>query len=302
MRIFSENDYVEKKIPRKEDFKPTLVEFESVCIDPFLGNKVLGSFTYGSINRGDVSVASDIDELIIISDEDHRKVIQKAAQKAYDERHIEIQTRVIHVDHAVSGMHSVDDSFREHLGMSVQRYGFKGENPLKLLSKREIPFERSLRESMARYLMRMGNMVSQVMGSEEERIRSLKSILEKPFHAMRVAIQFEYGTVAPDGIEDLEDTKDELVRIYEDMDIDGEVRDKCIWDINQIRGTAGRYVDLLEVRVDEGDRWSKSESIGRYQQMLKEIEDCYSIAYHFIDQNARLMIGRNEQKNLKTPM
>ncbi len=155
MRIYSKKDYVKGKIPWKEDFKAALTEFEEECVMPFLEREVFGSFAYGSINRGDCNLSSDIDYFMLISDEEHKKRIKNAALNALNRRNVYLQTRVIHLDHARNGLHRIDDSFRQHLELTVGKYGHKGENPLEILSSSEIPFKKALRTSMGIYLMKV---------------------------------------------------------------------------------------------------------------------------------------------------
>ena len=143
MRIFSLDDFVNNRIPGINHFREVLEEFEKGCVLPFLGKEVMGSFAYGSVNRGDCNVASDIDYFMIISDERHKERIKLAAQKAYG-RFIDIQARVVHVDHARAGLHRIDDSFRQHLEFTVQKYGHRGKNPLDILSRGNVPLRRGL--------------------------------------------------------------------------------------------------------------------------------------------------------------
>lgn len=280
MRILTTREFEEGKIPRKEEFKPILEEFEQDCVIPFLGKEVVGSFAYGSVNRGDYNVASDIDYLMIIDNETHKKRIREANQKAYAKSCISIQTRVINVKNAQAGFHSIDPSFKQHLELSVKRYGHRGNNPLELLADNGIPFKEALRVSMSKYLSKMNNIYTNPPKSEGEYIQFLRDIMEKPFHAMRVAIQFQLGSVAPEQDHIFNDTKSELIRIYSGLGFDRGLMD----NIEKLRRTARDYVRLLEDRQKE--KIPRSE-YGVYPQMLDRIEDCYSHAYHFIEQNAR---------------
>lgn len=286
MRIYSKIDFVEGRIPGKEDFKTALNEFEEDCILPFLRRGVVGSFPYGSVNRRDCSVSSDIDYFILISDEEHKKRIRNVALNALDKKNVYVQTRVIHIDHARNGLHRIDDSFRQHLEFTIAKYGNKGENPLEILSSSKIPFKRALQTSMGIYLMKLNNGFCSASPSESAYLDFLKDIMEKPWHAMRVSIQHALGSIVPEG-EEFEDTKEQLIRVYKGLGYD----DRLIDDIDKIRAIALQYVQLLE-RRKSGDIGVKNANRA-YSEFLPRIEDCYNAAYHFIDGNARIITTGN---------
>ena len=283
MRILTTADFIKGKIPRRKDFIPALEQFELDCVVPFLGNEVVGSFAYGSINRDDYNVASDIDYFMIISDENHKKKVRESTKRAYDERKVYVQTRVINQEHAKSGFHALDEPFRQHLELSVVRYGHKGKNPLEILALNNVPFRDSLRNSISVYLMKLNNGFTTFPASEEEYVDFLKDIMEKPFHAKRCAIQYALGKIAPEGDSVFNDTKEELIKIYSGLGFDGNL----MADVDKLRDTGRNYVSLLEAR-QRGDL-PQSELKGAYSGMLDRIMNCYPEAYHFIDENTKFM-------------
>ena len=283
MRIFSLDDFVNNRIPGINHFREVLEEFEKGCVLPFLGKEVMGSFAYGSVNRGDCNVASDIDYFMIISDERHKERIKLAAQKAYG-RFIDIQARVVHVDHARAGLHRIDDSFRQHLEFTVQKYGHRGKNPLDILSRGNVPLRRGLLNSMGIYLMKLNNGYCKAHTSESESLEFLRDIMEKLWHAMRVAVQHALGSVVRPG-EDFEDTKEQLIRIFQTFRYSPDLMS----DIDKIKNTAIEYTTLLKAR--QKGLVPKDRMFSLYNEMLKRIEGCYESAYHFIDKNSRIIAG-----------
>lgn len=288
MRIYPREHFVEGRIPREADFKPALAEFEEECILPFLGKEVVGSFAYGSINRGDCNVASDIDYFMLISNEEHKERVRRATKNALQKSNVYVQARVIHIDHARNGLHRIDDSFRQHLGFTVSKYGCRGENPLEILSRSRVQFRDALQVSMGLYLMKLNNGFCTAPFSELDHLDFLKDIMEKPWHAMRVSIQHALGNVAPEGDKDFEDTKNRLIEVYETLGCDA----RLMQDINQIRSVASAYVKLLEQRRD--GRIGAENANDVYSSFLPRIEECYSAAYHFIDVNARIIATGNK--------
>ena len=297
MRILTTADFIKGKIPRIEDFIPALRQFESDCVDPFLEKKVVvGSFAYGSVKRADCNVASDIDYLMIIADNSHKENIRDATQRAYKERNVYIQTRVINQKHAKLGIHTINEPFRQHLELSVAKYGHKGENPLEILKPDDLEiivsddnlFKEPLRRSMAFYITKLDNGFTTFPTSHEQYVDFLKDIMEKPFHAMRCAIQYYLQTIAPNGADNFNDTKDELIKIYKTLEVSNK---GLIADIDKLRATAKDYVNLLESRLESKQRGDipSSKLKKTYSVMLDKIMDCYPQAYHFISRNAEFM-------------
>lgn len=283
MRVLTTQEFIENRIPRKEDFKAALNQFEQDCVLPFLGEGVVGAFAYGSVNRDDCSLSSDIDYFMIITDDNHTSRVREATRKAIEERNIDIQTRVIRKKFAMSGDHGIDLSFKEHLGLSVERYGYKGLNPLEVIVDRKITFEEALRNSASAYITKMTNEYTNYPSSEEGHLKLLKSILEKPFHAMRIAIQYHFGTVAPDGKDSFHDTKDNLMNLYKRFG-----SDESIQDIQRLKMIAKEYNQLLEQR--QRGKIPPNELESRYENMLIKIITNYSTAYRFIEFNAERMM------------
>ena len=282
MKILTLQEFVENKIPKKEDFKTALNQFESDCVLPFLGKEVIGAFAYGSVNRDDCSLSSDIDYFMIITNNNHQIRIREATKRAFEERNISIQTRVNNKKFAVEGFHGLDLSFLEHLGLSVEKYGHKGMNPLEVIASNDVLLKNALRASISNYLTKLNNGYNNYPTSEHEYVTFLKAILEKPFHAMRVGIQYEFGTVAPDGKEDFHDTKDALIKVYSRIDKEG------LEHIKKLKILSGKYNHLLEQR--QNGKIPPSELESRYDNMLTEIMWHYPVAYRFIERNAERMM------------
>lgn len=181
MKIYSISEFLDGKIPRREDLSLALKEFEQECILPYLGTKVIGSFAYGSINRDDCTLASDIDYFILVRDQSHMHTIREATHKGLS-KNVSFQTRVITQEHATLGIHGVDCSFQQHLALSVSRYGCKGENPLSFLADNHTSFQDALKNSLSGYLRRLTNGYTNHPQNELERLGFLKAIVERsPF-------------------------------------------------------------------------------------------------------------------------
>src|SRR3989344_1781000 len=89
---------------------------------------------------------------MVISDQSHHALIQDAVHSAMENYDIWIQPRVIHIDQAISGMHPINPSFRQHLKLTAGRRPYFGTNPLELLADNRVSFDQSLRSSMIHYV------------------------------------------------------------------------------------------------------------------------------------------------------
>ncbi|MDP7180605.1 MAG: hypothetical protein QF824_05020 [Candidatus Woesearchaeota archaeon] len=288
MRIFTLQDFIEGNIPRPEDFSAALEQFELDCVTPFLGDEVLGAIAYGSVNTGDCNVASDIDYLMITTDDSHNEIVREATRRALEERHVSIQTRVINEKNAMAGIHTINESFKEHLALSVDQYGHRGDvNPLDVLDNNKVPFRRAARETINFYLGHLTNFGTNAHTSEEEYVRMLKYVMELPYHAMGVAIQHDRGPISPGGETECVDTKPELMREYERLEYDPSLME----DLRVIGATRRDYINLLE-RRQMGDV-SEGSMVSEYSDMLDRVSGCYQNARHFIQENARLMVKKS---------
>src|SRR3989338_5394839 len=145
MRIFSVDDFVAGRIPKKENFRPAIDQFEQDCVLPYIGTEVYGALLYGSANRDDFTIASDVDYLIILRDGGSEERIRNAVARASEEREVLMQTRVIPFEDAQNGLHGIDKGFYEHLERSASTYGFRGLNPLEVLADDGLKKEQALR-------------------------------------------------------------------------------------------------------------------------------------------------------------
>ena len=132
---------------------------------------------------------------------------------------------------------------------------------------------------MGIYLMKLNQGFVNQSRSHLEYLEFLKTIIEKPWHAMRIAIQGKLGTICPKGIK-FEDSKSQLLRIYQSLNPDPTLLD----DIKQLKKIQKEYLQVLE------ERQNSEPNKLKYLQTLKKIESCYEQAYHFIDQNTKSLL------------
>ncbi len=276
MRIFSVDDFVAGRLPRRENFQPSIDIFEQECVLPYLGTDVYGTLLYGSANRDDFTVASDVDYLMVVFTEGMYECVHHATARALQDRNVLISTRVITLDDAQDGIHGVDKDFLGHLFPNCMQYGWKGQNPLEILADDGLTLEQATRLTVIRYSKRLVIGYTSPTGSEAEYLDFLKSILEKPWHTMRAALQYRKITLE-------RDSKHELIQRYRT-----EVSDsRLVEDILSIQRVGKRYIGHLRRRQEEEQEpryWRRV-----HEEMLREIEALYPTALHFIDGNKRMM-------------
>jgi hypothetical protein len=284
MIIYSTLEVVDKKFPKEEDFRPGLELFERECILPFVGREVYGAFAYGSINRDDFNIASDIDYCVVITDIKHKKKIRKATEKAMKEKNVSLQVNPIEKHLAENGLHMLESGFQQHLEFTAKKYSYHGKNPLEVMANNGVDFKTSLRHAVGVYLSRLNRGYCNYTESDAERLKFFRDIMEKPWHAMRTYIQFHLGTCAPDGIENYSDTKSSLLKTYRTFD----PRPELLEDIEMLRSTGRSYLRVLE-EARNAENEDSIETAQKYNKILDSIFNCYWRAFHFIEQNALLM-------------
>jgi hypothetical protein len=302
MRIFTDTEFMRGRIPRRENFRPALEQFEQDCVIPYLLDKVVGAFAYGSVNRSDCSPASDIDYYMVIDDHLHKRAISQAAARAMEERCVLLQTRVFDLESAQQGHFRIDTGFYQHLAISAEKHRCLGHNPLELLGQKDMLFRDSLIQSMEIYLSKLDSRFIEYHGSEEKRAELAKTIIEKPFHAVRCYLQHELGSVLPDNLRRTkDDTKQHLLWLYTKVCHD----ERMLNLIRQIDGLSKEYIVLLDQRLGEPKKTNDPNLVQKcadaktpkhlnmlcdwHHSLVDSILSSYGAAYDFIRENMRAM-------------
>jgi len=306
MRIFTDIEFLEGRIPRRENFRPALLQFERECITTFLDDTVLGAFAYGSVNRSDCNPASDIDYYVVIDDPLHKMVISAASEWAMQHFNVQMQVRVFDDSLAQKGFFRIDPSFYQHLALSVEIYGHHGINPLEILGQKDMLFTDSVMQSMEHDLAALDNLYTASHSGDDARAKLAKRILEKPFHAIRRYLQHELGGVVPYrvGIGEGEklaipvtDTKQHILNLYEKVCSDESRLDI----IRKIELLSKEYIFLLDQRLGDPKKKDGSLSLScadartprhlnklcsMHHSLVDSILSSYDAAYDFIRLNA----------------
>lgn len=270
MRVFTVGEYMRGRIPRREDFLPVSQSFRDE-VSSLIPGKVIGAVAYGSVARGDWSLTSDLDYFILAADESAEDRIQQLAQRAWDEKNVTIEARVITPEVAASGRHGIDAPFAEHLSAAAQ-HGYLGDNPIPMLAPTGMGWEQECTFTLIRYLVKLTKDCTHARTSESDDTRIVKRIFEKPYHTMRVMVQFNRGprhSGAP-----LPATRAEVSTAYQETSF-GSLRELLV----PLETARAAYLDLLH------DRLNNPPQLEEYRSVLQQMRDCYAPARRFVQEN-----------------
>ncbi|MBW2963382.1 nucleotidyltransferase domain-containing protein [Candidatus Woesearchaeota archaeon] len=249
MKVFTESDFKAGKIPEKDIFPKALDDFEKSCVlnkDGTIRDGVYGGFLYGSSARGEANSASDLDYFLVVKGAGHLWEIRRATQEVYDDHGVVVQKRVLTLEEAQKGHHSLQINFFNHLLMAKKSYGHHGQDPIEILKLNDEDIKKAVRETLCHYLDRLvTGYVSDV--DEKSHARLLETILNKPMYCMREMIQFSLeGPIEKDGqfVDDFEGVRDLFFDCYPKRDL--------LKKIMAIKNLRQEYTGLLEERLKKG--------------------------------------------------
>jgi predicted nucleotidyltransferase len=282
MKIFTLEDFVTCSLPRIESFLPAFEDFENSCLIPFLGEEVIGYFRYGSTNTKEFNVSSDVDVLILVKNRPHMRFIGETQKRIKEETNVDIETRVITLDRARTKTHNLDNSFLQHLLFTSKTHGHMGNNPMTHIVPNNISLKQSIRESVAHYLRELYNFETNPPTSDSQRLEHIGKIIRKPYHVVRMAIQYALGDVSLDTSK-FNDSKQELMKTYSELGF----LQSAIRHLSKINSTIQIYNALLIDRLDEVYPLEELEPI--YSAILTKMEEHHDDAVNFIEFNLKIM-------------
>ncbi len=285
MHVHTLTDVLSGGYPRPSDFLPARERFENLAIIPFIETgEVLGAAGYGSAVWGEANEASDQDYLVIVRDLEHLKVLADAERQVKVDFNVPFDILVFTQGVAAQGYHTVDESFREHLHLALRNGVVHGCDPIAMLAPTSSTYREALGNSLAYYLSVLARKAAKGSLSEEKRAEFFKTVMEKPTHAMRVALQYECGTISLNGDGD---TKASVVRQFSRLKLAQGLMEM----IEPHRRLSAQYVDFLRRRRNE--QMSPSLVVAEYRDILARMESMVPIAYGFIETLAERMGARS---------
>ena len=279
MRVFATRDFVDGKIPRKENFPMALERFEEACVHPYIDSLLVSAFPYGSFSSPNVT--SDLDYLLITKDTSLHDCIRSCASSIYNEFHIPVQFNVWEEACLRGGVHTIDLSFQEHLRHSVQKHGYHGEHPFDIISSNGVSLHDSICQSVASYHKRMTDRFLESGFSKSYEMRYLRNSLQNSFHVMRVMVQYFEGSLG----DDYEDTTEFVVQRYlEAVDHPDLQR-----DVEDIFGAAFYYKDFVSQRNGHLADTPPEDLSHMYESLLSDLMPVASTGRSFIQKNASIV-------------
>lgn len=215
-RVFTFDEIQTDTIPRRRDF-PVLVDI----IRDELGQSLIvpGAVIYGSVLRGDYSIRSDVDVLMLYEPGREGEIVdlQQWLQDKAKSLAIPLQLIAVDADMAKAGDHRLPPMCLEHLGRAAS-HGFIKKNPLDYIQPLPITYHRDLQQ----YLTGKRDAFNHALGclrvmSEERRADVLGKALSFPVYVARKMLQYANPTVFED---DRGDGKALVLSHYPSLGID----------------------------------------------------------------------------------
>lgn len=251
-------------IPRLRDFV-SLVDVIRRELDE--SSIVQGAIIHGSVFRGDHSIRSDVDVLMLSESRRDGEVadLQQLLQDEASSLAIPLRLIAVDAELAKAGDHRLPPMYLEHLARAAS-HGFIKENPLDFVQPLPITYHRDLHQ----YLTRKRDAFSHALGclrvmSEEKRADALGKALSFPVIVARKMLQYANPTVFNDG----GDGKALVLTLYPSLRIDHS--SQILAQMQQLNVT---YDVALSHQRDTLDRRS-------YEMSLLLLECALYLAFEF---------------------
>ncbi|HUY62339.1 MAG TPA: nucleotidyltransferase domain-containing protein [Candidatus Paceibacterota bacterium] len=267
-QVFKWEDVARKNVPQPEAFKAVMEDVRHrLAYEP----SIVGAIMCGSVVRGDYTVRSDLDCVVLYEEvlqDDAFELMQSAAVDAAS-LHVPLVFIPCDTMLAQTRMHHLGGSFLRHLRQSVASGGLIKGNPLSAIAE-SIPEQ----EDLEAYLRVKMYSLQEAWGSartfsEDRLVSYLKKVLEAPFHVARKVL-------AHCGLLD-EDSKRYIRERYRER---------------MPSALANRLEDLAEfdaVYTKELERQLDSLNERRYRKLLDAVFESSSDVLLFIRTNLALI-------------
>lgn len=279
MKILTEREFAEGYIPKKEDFAKALAEFEKACIFDRHGqirDEIYGALFFGSVVRGEFNIDSDIDCLLVVNDPDFERHIQETNQRINGAHNIIVETRrIIPLEKARKGDHTIKINFYNQLLAAKELYGFIGQDPLEALLVNKNDVRKAVRETLVHHEEDFRGRYGED-ASETSHLHLLKDILTQPVNCLRELIQYHLnGPIIKDGkhLDRFTEQRDYFYDLFAPKN--RKLADQVLHHLQQIREVRQRYTCLLEKRLSHSfDEQLREER----ERVLDRIFDGYKMA------------------------
>lgn len=215
-RVFTFDEIKTDTIPRLRDF-PELVDVVRRELDESL--VVQGAILHGSVFRGDHSIRSDVDVLMLYEPGREGEIVDLQQELQSEAKSLAIPLRLIavDVDMARAGDHDLSPMYLEHLARAASRGKCIKENPLDFVQ----PLPISYRQDLHQYLTGKRDAFNHALEllrvmSEEKRADALGKALSFPVYVARKMLQYANPTALENG----GDGKARVLSLYSSLRIE----------------------------------------------------------------------------------
>lgn len=269
-RVFSWKEVRDKCMPARKDFPPVVRDVRevlSVC------EGIIGAVLCGAVQRGDWTVRSDIDCLVVYEPSDRLAVIDTLRKLVLSalERHIPIEFIPVDAELANRGLHHIDLFFFTHLLAAMKtRGGVVKANPLGHLRFNNREKLLDLQSYLRYKLRRLDHDTAGLGASVEARCLFLSKILSDPIHVARRMLQYREMLPSDDG-------KASVIHAY------SSAFPTSLWEtLRTLHEADKEYTASLAEQI-------RSPNERTYRATLQKVESLSALAYEFVRGNTLLL-------------
>lgn len=269
------------RIPTEADFRRADQILRADLAGMVERDLIAGALICGSSLRGDFSIRSDVDCLVVPRDPTDQNSAGQLSRLMGRLRGLNIKLQLIVLDSEIasSSMHTISPSFAQHLALSVLSNGVIGQNPLDAVDLSQ----HDGRENIVSYIghklsgLNKGFASLSYYRSEDQQryVRTLGDFLSTPLHIARMMLWFTRP-------ENPIDSKQEVADAYREK---FTFRYDLIRLLDEILALDAGYTDYLRRMIAKEARMSRTQ----YKRSLREIEETGQRAIEFAQQNALLI-------------
>lgn len=274
-RIFTSEQVLTDCLPNPEDFD-TVAALLRQCLGAL--PDIPAALLCGSYMRGDHTIRSDFDVLVVYTYRERAKVLQALGSVVAQASEVCVPVQCISLDTrlALSSWHTISPMFLEHFGHMLPQGMIKG-NPLQFIGPRG-----DMRDEVVQYLARKmkrfedGEIMLPSL-AEAERVRLIGKALSFPVYVARMMLQCQRGfgsDVLAQG-----DDKSKVIALYPALDIPGSV--EVFFELIGLDRMYDEELPLLRERF----------SPVRYEQLLRRLEAAIPLSYRFARLNLEALVG-----------
>jgi len=285
-KVYSWSAITEQGIPSPRDFENARQQALSKLSQLVEYGLIYGARIFGSVARGNPSIRSDLDLLVVFENDIAREELRKIFHDVYKETRVIVESTALKRELVDLGFHTIDPTFLEHFQYILKEGNIVGNDPLNLVRPQEGNVLNLHQQYLSQKLKRLTDGL--LTPTKEEQLKILQRALEAPVNVGRRMLM----TLRCLGILDLDeddDSKEVIIRNYRRIFDE----DNGLLQFNFLLESDRRYTRFLEETLQ--GQYIEEE----YEEYLNSTErECLPQAISWV-QGVSLKFHQSLEGNMK---